>query len=58
MWNKRLTEMTKSDRDRVTQYRADGLSQKAIATRFGVSGATISRILDEKRKSAKVTAAP
>jgi len=56
MWNKRLTEMTKSDRDRVAQFRAEGLLQTAIATRFGVSAATISRMFNKKPKPARVTA--
>ena len=54
MWNQRLTQLSPVDRaKRVLEFREAGLSQAAIAKRFGVSSATISRMLDQDRKPRK-----
>jgi transposase len=45
--------LSKSDREKVVQFRNDGMTNRAIAKCFGVSNGTISRILDEAGKPAK-----
>jgi DNA invertase Pin-like site-specific DNA recombinase len=53
MWEERLNKLNEQDRERVIQFRDDGMTNRAIAKRFNVSDATVSRILDEEGKSAK-----
>jgi IS30 family transposase len=53
VWQQRLTSLSKTDRAKVVQFHDDGFTNRAIAKRFGVSIATISRILDEAGKPAK-----
>ena len=53
VWNQRLTQLSPADRAKVVQFRDDGLTMTAIAKRFGVSVAAISRTLDKERKPTK-----
>ncbi len=53
MWDRRLVQLSKSDREKVVQFRDDGMTNRAIAKRFHVSDATVSRILDKASKLAK-----
>jgi DNA invertase Pin-like site-specific DNA recombinase len=53
VWTQRLVQLTKADREKVVQFRDDGLTNRAIAKRFNVSDATVSRILDAAGKPAK-----
>ena len=53
MWEKRLHHLTNADITRIVQFRDEGMTNHAIAKRFHVSDATVSRILDEEGKSVK-----
>jgi IS30 family transposase len=44
----RLTHLKPADREKIVQFRDDGMTIAAIAKRFGVSIATISRALDKR----------
>jgi IS30 family transposase len=48
MWKSTLAQLTQAEREKITQFRDDGMTMTAIAKRFGVSIPTISRLLDEK----------
>jgi IS30 family transposase len=48
MWKSTLTHLRQPDREKITQFRDDGMTMAAIAKRFGVSVATISRSLDKR----------
>jgi len=49
VWNERLAKLTDSDRAKIAAFRAEGMTIRALARRFGVSEGTISRLSDEKR---------
>jgi DNA-directed RNA polymerase specialized sigma24 family protein len=53
VWNQRMAQLSKEDREKVIQFHHDGMTATAIAKRFGVSTATISRALTEKQKPTK-----
>jgi IS30 family transposase len=44
VWSQRLSQLTKSDLDKVTRLRKDGLNNSAIAKRLNTSSATVSRM--------------
>jgi IS30 family transposase len=48
MWKSTLTHLKPADREKITQFRDDGMTLMALAKRFGVSTATISRALDRR----------
>ena len=56
MWEERLHKLSDADRERIVQFRDEGMTNRAIAKRFHVSDATVSRILDDAPKPAKVSA--
>jgi transposase-like protein len=54
VWEERLHKLSAADRERIIRlHRDDGVTASAIAKRFHVSDALVSRILDEERKAAK-----
>jgi DNA invertase Pin-like site-specific DNA recombinase len=54
VWEQSLHKLNATDRERIIRlHRDDGVTASAIAKRFHVSDATVSRILDEERKAAK-----
>lgn len=53
MWEDRLKQLSKADREKVVQFRDDDLTNHAIAKRLNVSDSTVSRILDEAGKPVK-----
>ena len=52
VWERRFKQPTKTDRETASLYRSEAMTKTATAVRFGVSIATISRVLEEKRKPA------
>jgi transposase-like protein len=56
VWDERLHKLSDADRERIIRlHRDDGVTASAIAKRFGVSDAHVSRILDEERKQVKTS---
>ncbi len=56
MWEQSLHKLSAADRERIIRlHRDDGVTASAIAKRFHVSDAAVSRILDEERKPVKRT---
>jgi DNA-binding transcriptional regulator LsrR (DeoR family) len=53
MWEERLHKLSDADRERIVQFHQDGMTNHAIAKRFGVSDALVSRILDDASKTPK-----
>jgi IS30 family transposase len=48
MWKSTLTHLKPADREKIVQFRDNGMTMMALARRFGVSIATISRALDKR----------
>jgi len=53
MWEERLHKLSDEDRERMVQFHHDGMTNRAIAKRFHVSDALVSRLLDEEGKAVK-----
>ena len=54
MWGQRLGQLTEAQRTVIILRRAEGMSIESLAKRFGVSNATIWRVLNNRRQQLNV----
>jgi transcriptional regulator with XRE-family HTH domain len=58
MWEEALNKLDQVHRERIWQLRNEGCTLEAIAKRFGVSIATVSRICADRRQRTNVRLVP